>query len=47
MLHEALHEAKLRNEVISTIGKIYVSIYHIDLMRDSLEELLQADEAHT
>ena len=22
MLHEALHEAKLRNEVISTIGKI-------------------------
>lgn len=32
MLHEALHEAKLRNEVISTIGKIYVSIYRIDLM---------------
>lgn len=47
MLHEALHEAKLRNEVISTIGKIYVSIYHIDLMRDSLEELSTTDEAHT
>ena len=37
----------MRNEVISTIGKIYVSIYRIDLMRDSLEELSSTDEAHT
>ena len=43
-LKEALTAAELNNEIISTISKIYVSIFRIDLTRDFYEEVSSDSE---
>ncbi len=43
-LEHALAEARLNNEVISTIGKIYWLIYRLDLEQGTFEEISVKDE---
>ena len=45
-LARALAEAQLNSEIISAIGKIYVSIFHIDLERDLYEEISSNKRMH-
>lgn len=45
-LQKALDEANLRNEIISSISKSYLSIYRIDVQRDYFEEISNDDELH-
>lgn len=47
VLEEALEEARLNNEIISAISKIYVSIYRVNLIDDSYEEVSCEGEQHT
>ncbi len=46
VLEEALEEARLNNEIISAISKIYVSIYRINLVADSYEEVSRVGDQH-
>lgn len=45
-LKNALDEAQKNNEIISAIGKIYFSIYHIDLQSGYFEELSNESERY-
>lgn len=45
-LQEALDEAKLNNEIISAISKVYFAIYRIDLREDFYEEISSDNEVH-
>ena len=45
-LQQALDDANLRNEIISSISKSYRSIYRIDIERDFFEEISNDDETH-
>ena len=46
-LKQALEEAKLNNEIISAISKIYFAIYRIDLNADFYEEVSSDNEVHS
>lgn len=43
-LQKALDAANLRNEIIAALGKLYVSIFRIDLAADWYDELVSDDE---
>ena len=45
-LKQALDEARLSNEIISTIAKSYCSIYRIDVQKDFFEEISNDSEIH-
>lgn len=45
-LEDALAEAKLNNEIISSISRIYFSIYRIDLRDDFYEEISSSNDVH-
>lgn len=45
-LEKALSEARLNNEIISAISKIYFSIFRIDLPNDYYEEISSDNEVH-
>lgn len=45
-LKQALDDANLRNEIISSISKNYRSIYRIDLQKDFFEEISNDAETH-
>lgn len=45
-LEDALAEARLNNEIISSISRIYFSIYHIDLQEDFYEEISSSNDVH-
>ncbi len=45
-LEDALAEARLNNEIISSISRIYFSIYHIDLKDDFYEEISSSNDVH-
>lgn len=45
-LETTLLDAQLSNEIISTIGKIYLSIYRIDLQADFYEEISSNTDIH-
>jgi len=45
-LEHALSEARLNNEIISGISKIYFSIFRIDLQKDYYEEISSDNEVH-
>lgn len=46
-LRKALEEARLNNEIISAISKIYFAIYRIDLTKDFYEEVSSDSEVHS
>lgn len=46
-LKKALDEARLNNEIISAISKIYFAIYRIDLKKDFYEEVSSGSEVHS
>ena len=46
VLEEALTEARINNEIISAISKIYFSIYRIDLEHDFYDEVASVNEIH-
>lgn len=46
VLEEALEEARINNEIISAISKIYFSIYRIDLEKDYYDEVISVNEVH-
>lgn len=46
-LEIALEQARLNNEIISAISKIYFSIYRIDLNTDFYEEVTSDSEVHS
>ena len=46
-LKKALDEARLNNEIISAISKIYFAIYRIDLKKDFYEEVSSDSEVHS
>lgn len=46
-LKRALDEARLNNEIISAISKIYFAIYRIDLRKDFYEEVSSDSEVHS
>ena len=46
-LENALDEARLNNEIISAISKIYFAIYRIDLKKDFYEEVSSGSEVHS
>ena len=43
-LQQALDEANLKNEIISAISKIYRSIYRMDLVHDTFEEISEGSD---
>ena len=43
-LQQALDEANLKNEIISAISKIYCSIYRMDLVNDTFEEISEGSD---
>lgn len=45
-LQKALDEVKLSNEILSALGKIYVSIFRIDLETDHYDEVRSDNEIH-
>ena len=45
-LEDALAEANLNNEIISSISKIYFAIYRIDLRDDFYEEISSSNDVH-
>ncbi len=45
-LEDALSEARINNEIISSISRIYFSIYHIDLQEDVYEEISSSNDVH-
>ncbi len=45
-LERAFSEVKMSNEIISAIGKIYSSVFYIDLERDYFEEVSSDNEIH-
>ena len=45
-LKTALDEAQLNNEIISSISKIYYSIYKIDLQKDYFQEISNNENSH-
>lgn len=45
-LKDALDEAQKNNEIISAIGKIYFSIYHIDMQTGYFEELSNGNKIY-
>lgn len=46
-LKKALDEARMNNEIISSISKIYFAIYRIDLNTDFYEEVSSDSEVHS
>lgn len=46
LLENALAEAKVNNEIISAISKLYWLIYRIDLETDTFEEITAGEEVH-
>ena len=45
-LQKALNEVQLSNEILSALGKIYVSIFRIDLEADHYDEVRSDNEIH-
>ena len=45
-LEQALVEAKLSNEILSALGKLYFSIFRINLMSDHYDEVTSDNEVH-
>ena len=45
-LREALQKEKISNEILAALGKIYYSIYRIDLDADIYEEISSSGELH-
>ena len=43
-LQQALDEANLKNEIISAISQIYCSIYRMDLVHDTFEEISEGSD---
>lgn len=46
VIEEALEESRMSNSILSTLGKLYFSVYQIDLEKNECEEIVADEENH-